>query len=525
MSSQSLWLRPPKTATGRDHLGTQAIPIALYDQLLPGITNVTDRARYFSFYPWLFEQMGKRGIEDELPVLRRAECLFALIAERHALKRGEPADLHGFAMVGRDTLVPLLKDGAREASFASLAGQDSETEERVYFKNKGGGFRQYYLGPLRELELVGDPHEQGTVLAAAMDEGVDAERFFRALAAGVVSVEELDALAAFCPCALPDSEQEREALIGVFFDRNDHYGDSGLQRRQSLALLLDAVASGAGAGGDLSSDFRAACYAGSVDGAPAWEPAEDLLDTRGMWAVYEANELLSVALQGVLWASLEYLQEHQGVADSSAWLADRMSDLAASFLGADAELTFSEAQRRASEELPPLRAWTDESHEIQRARTVPEAQGVAEALRASLDVLIALGARPVLPDAPYRAFSVADHQRRAYACNLRSYVDLCGGAWADQRLPEFVRWVALRWGLEQHMRVSLRKLHHESLDTLRFQPTDDGIHLVANISPAFTSPRLRTAIRMLRDLGLLDRTEAGGWELTPRGQEILEWCT
>lgn len=525
MPSQAHWLRPPKAATGRDHLGTQAIPIALYDQLLPGITNVTDRARYFSFYPWLFERMAERGLEDELPALRRAECLFALIAERHALKRGEPADQHGLAMVGRDTLVPLLKNGAREASFANLARQDAETEERVYFKNKGGGFRQYYLGPLRELELVGDPHEQGTVLAVAMDEGVDAEQFFQVLSAGVVTTEELDTLATFCPCALPHSEQECEALIDVFFDRKDHYGDLGLQRRWSLALLLDAVGNGAGAWGDISSNFRGACYAGSLDSATEWEPAEDLRDTRRMWAVYEANELLSVALQGVLWASLEYLREHQGVADSSPWLANRMGDLAASFLGSDAALTFSEAQRQAAEELPPLRAWTSEGHEIQRARAVPEAQGVSDALRASLDVLIAVGARSALPDSPYRAFSVAEHQHQAYACNLRSYVDLCSGAWANLRLPEFVRWIALRWVLEQHLRVSLRKLHHESLDTLRFQPTDDGIHLVANISPAFTSPRLRTAIRMLRDLGLLNRPEAGGVELTPRGREVLGWCT
>ena len=44
------WVRPPEPIRGLDHLGVQAPCIALYGQLLPVITNVTDRARYYSFH-------------------------------------------------------------------------------------------------------------------------------------------------------------------------------------------------------------------------------------------------------------------------------------------------------------------------------------------------------------------------------------------------------------------------------------------------------------------------------------------
>ena len=47
------WIRPSEPIRGLDHLGVQAPSIALYTQLLPGITNVTDRARYYSFHPWV----------------------------------------------------------------------------------------------------------------------------------------------------------------------------------------------------------------------------------------------------------------------------------------------------------------------------------------------------------------------------------------------------------------------------------------------------------------------------------------
>ena len=44
------WVEPGKPIRGLDHLGVQAPCIALYPLFLSGIINVTDRARYYSFY-------------------------------------------------------------------------------------------------------------------------------------------------------------------------------------------------------------------------------------------------------------------------------------------------------------------------------------------------------------------------------------------------------------------------------------------------------------------------------------------
>ena len=45
------WVEPAKPIRRLDHLGVQVPGIVLYAQLLPDITNVTDRARYYSFHP------------------------------------------------------------------------------------------------------------------------------------------------------------------------------------------------------------------------------------------------------------------------------------------------------------------------------------------------------------------------------------------------------------------------------------------------------------------------------------------
>src|SRR5579863_2132520 len=102
------WVEPATPIRGLDHLGVQAPCIALYAQLLPGITNVTDRARYFSFYPWVAWSLDKRfptiseGRYVEL--YRRADCLYTLIAAQES-KISESVR-QAEAMIGRLRLLP-----------------------------------------------------------------------------------------------------------------------------------------------------------------------------------------------------------------------------------------------------------------------------------------------------------------------------------------------------------------------------------------------------------------------------------
>src|SRR4051794_38835816 len=145
------WVRPPEPIGGLDHLGVQAPCIALYGQLLPGITNVTYRARYYSFHPWLIWSFERRyrdhSIDEFRRVFRRSECLFALIAIRHPRRFAESDEgRYGKGMVGRDKLLQI--DEARVFSLGDYAALEGPNR---YFKNKLGGLGQYYFGPLRAL--------------------------------------------------------------------------------------------------------------------------------------------------------------------------------------------------------------------------------------------------------------------------------------------------------------------------------------------------------------------------------------
>jgi hypothetical protein len=245
------WVRPPEPIRGLDHLGVQAPCTALYAQLLPGITNVTDRARYYTFHPWLLWSFEKRykdhSIDEFRRVLRRAECLFALAAIRHAKRLGDTDDgRHGKAMVGRDKLLRI--DEAGDIVLDEYAALDGPNR---YFKNKLGGLGQYYFGPLRDLRVL-DHSEQGAgyppgydrgrgrTLAEAFATAVPADAFFHALEAQSLKWVDLDGLAAFCPCALRDNSAEHHLLLDLFLARAEPFlADGGESRRASLGLMLD----------------------------------------------------------------------------------------------------------------------------------------------------------------------------------------------------------------------------------------------------------------------------------------------
>ena len=73
---------------GLDPLGMQNTNVGLYQKLLPGISNVTLRIRYYGFYAWLSAIYADR-IRDTNPktwqrFIRRAEALYALVSRQRA---------------------------------------------------------------------------------------------------------------------------------------------------------------------------------------------------------------------------------------------------------------------------------------------------------------------------------------------------------------------------------------------------------------------------------------------------------
>lgn len=518
METRTGWVTPPTPSGGLDHIGIQQLPIRIFSTLLPGITVVTDRIANYSFYPWVswvHHEHGERLGIDFVHFLRLAECLSTLIAERHTLVTGEDERLHSRGLVGRNSLASLVKPGEpRPIEFAALAALRSENPGS-YFKNRFGGLGQYYLGPLRDLgvlQRVGDRVEVsediGLPLAKGFDERVDREAFLAVLQQGNATDADLDALATFCPCHLADNLTERELLLDLILARQSEPTAGDMLRRETILLVLDLAQRRPDATlVALDEAFKAACLTGATDHGERWNVPESRQQVVDAWGTYERNDLLSIAALGVFWVALHLLETKGGAAAHSGEVGTWVRELAGNALGSLAPMPLEAAIQKSLDELPPLQDWSNESHEFQVANTIRQAargENPDHCLRASASVLLALAARH-RSSHPYVDAGVSAEYLKDYPLNLNSFGVSVEGAWSGMTVAEWLGELAASWGIESHLRVALRKLHHESKDTFLVRMTDDGLQMPLDKSPplpGFTASRLNRAVQFAVDLGL-----------------------
>lgn len=534
------WVEPAKPIRGLDHLGVQSPCVALYGQLLPGITNVTDRARYYSFHPWLiwaFERRYRDHSMDEFRrVLRRAECLFALIAIHHARVVGDGDDArHGGGMVGRLSLMRVPESDAIVLDdHAAMEG------EGRYFKNRLGGLGQYYFGPLRDLRVLdfasggegaipGYDKERGRALAEAFGAGVPQDDFFHLLEKSRIRSKDLDGLKEFCPCNLRVRRAERSLLLDLFLARSDSYqAPEAGSRRASLALVLDLVGrTNWHEDYTPESVFRASAYSRSLPDGTPWAVHASLLRAQRGWATYQTNELLSLALQALFAAVLGAVTRDLAGRLQSAAAA---GDVCLGLLTPTGRLLKRRVADVVSElrtSMPALSAWQDRAHEMQRGWRILEAGAEASApevlVEEGVQLLLTLLARGV-DENPYREFEFEPDHFDAREVHLLSFKQAWSSIWAEMTVEEWVRWLSVRWGIQRHLMVALRKLRGERRDTFRIRPLERELRVVEVPPPAATVPRVGKALQILRDLDLTEINGRGWPKLTSSGTKELEAC-
>lgn len=545
MEITTAWVKPPPQIGGLDHLAVQAPCISIYGRLLPGITNVTDRARYYSFYPWLIWSFDRQGFtrygEEFKERFRRADCLFSLIAERHAYHTGGDYEEHAGAMVGSNTLAPVAK-ALGDSSTLRLSNYSlREGAKARYFKNPLGGLGQYYLGVLRELGIVdGDTasgvkytRQIGQVLAESMDAGLDSDLFHSIVESDAVTAQQLDALSTMCPCQLQKNAGEAELLTELFFARGLFHDPEALPRRRTLQSILQLSSLLAAENTEISeATFRACAYSGGLPSGQSWQIPESLAQNRAKWSIYARNELLSVAIQGLFFALLDAYEESGQRLHASAPLVDWFISIpetqeALDTLGSDSR--FSQLVVTATAGLPPLSHWKDPNHEIQFAeqliqlcRTEKSSDNRRLIIIAAMRVLIALAQRSSAEDHAYGDLVFEEGYFNYYPINLRSFRFHAANTWPTMASAEFLRWLLLNWGIDTHLRVALRKLRGQSQSTFRIRPSEHGLEVTGIPAAVHTRPRFNQAVRILIDIGALARNESGLWIPSDAGTAMLE---
>ncbi|MCY3540422.1 MAG: hypothetical protein OXH31_00725 [Gammaproteobacteria bacterium] len=544
MEITSSWVKPPQQVGGQDHLGVQALGMNIYGRLLPGITNTTDRARYYSFYPWLiwsFDRLGYRNYDDEFKErFRRADCLFTLIALRHADVTGSNREDHAGAMVGSNTLGKVVRELSPNESLALSDYSLHEAKDR-YFKNPLGGLGQYYLGVLRELKmLAGDTsrglkytRQFGQEIAKRINNGFDGDLFLKLVESDTFTGEQLDTLSTLCPCQLRDNLEEAEFLIDLLFARGRFYSSEALSRRHSLQTILH-LSNLLSTNNTLISEatFRSCAYSSGLPNNQSWLIPDFLAQNRARWAIYARHELLSVATQGLFHALLDGYRESGRRFHTSAQIADWFVNTpevlqALNLIGTN--YRFPRVIELTGAQLPPLTHWTDQYHEIRFTgllvdfcRNKSSAENRRHIVFAALRILISLAHRFSNEHPAYGDLVFEEGYFIKYPINLRSFRSHLTNTWATMTLTEVLRWLLQYWGVDNHLWIALRKLRGKSESTFRIRPSDQGLNVIEIPPAVHTGPRFNQSIRILKDVGIFERVNSGHWALSDRGMTLLK---
>ena len=547
MEVATAWVKPPPQIGGLDHLAVQAPCVNVYARLLPGITNVTDRARYYSFYPWLIWAFDNAGLtvydNDFVERFRRADVLFTLIAIRHAIKSGDAYENHAGATVGNSTLYEITTNLADNPGIRLSDYSLREGAKTRYFKNKLGGLGQYYLGVLREFEILDGDAAQGIrytsqigqPIAEQFDAGFDSALFLSAVEADFVTVRDLDALNIICPCGLSKNRGEKDILGKLFFAREGFFNEEALPRRRTFQSILHLADYLNNQEHELSeATFRACIYSGALPNGAVWPVPPTLSGNRRKWRIYATNELLSVAVQGLFHALLDGYEESGLRFDAGDQVVDwflETPEAIETLARLGSERTYGEYLANAAYGLPDLTDWQSQGHEVQlsdaiirlsASRAEKSCENRVEILIAAFQILAALAQRRSGATQGYGDLHFDSRYFSYYPINLKSFDFHVENSWPALSVRDVFRWLLLNWGIDVHLGVALRKLRGQSKSTFRIRPSDRGMEVIAVPSAVHTRPRFRQAIRILKDLGALEMTETGQWRPSAFGVAMVD---
>lgn len=551
------WLdRDRQIIKGLDHLGVQVVSGNLYTLLLPGITNVTDRARYYSFYPWVFDRYAQKGPAQRdriawLTWIRRFDFAFCMASVAHEISSGV-FETAATGVVGADTARDRLRGAPKNAMIDVRSAADLDVSGKVpktdaYFQNNEGGLGQYYKGSLKDLRLIATDSDHqypdfkltsyaGLRVADSLSDDGGFKELFDLAMSGKGRFSELASLGAkVSPSAIKRGSNEENLLQKLFIADDDELcraqdRNSRNWRRAVIRLVLSYVRDSQFIEPDFDYEFRWACMAGALPDGRKWDLPESLRSVASAWGAYQRNDLLNHALESLFWVVLRRLDEKpftlkqiiKHVADRAcAGIPSSHESPSVPAISGTVSNWIDSCRRKDKK----ADAWDDTSTRSWTENLDVALEDENHSLVAAWSVRL-LGR--IVSDCgrfekhPFEHVTEALAMASAHDIHFHNWLKRVKSA-AQESAHAFIEELVLEWIVFRHLRVATRKLASQGVSTFKLRPEGGLLVLAAEDipEPTFTSPRIRQLHRILGDLHLLNLSK-DGTRISSEGKKTLE---
>lgn len=516
------WGTSIKIVTGLDPLSLQTTSEAIYSTMLPGLSNLTNRLRYYGFYCWLldfyFKREKKGNSTEQFKFIRRAELMIAILMQS---ERNDVLQITGSNFASN------LINSQTGKYFDLAAGADKDdSDKEVYWKYPSGAFGQYYYGAMRALSLVvaatnneGDviynitqpdarQKVSGKDLADAFDKSLPDDMqdlFYRNIKKGKLNADDIAGLTAyFAIDKINARSPEWPLYVAMLLDKDEpaqeieeHFT---YHRRETIIELINSALENEGAYDWYKLLLR------SYQLKPCTAPGSETLTG---WYAYQFNEYYQYGCGAIFWATLQHLynfQQDQYLPSFVTVLAKAITgDLCKSLSNITPESTLQQV-------LAVLPQEQDAETIYQEMETDPDKP--IEVARNGFLLLFRLYIENKEQLMPVKEFMSRKQMIREG--NMVDGLLAFHGSVTD-KLETFIEQFLLRKIIYRHQMVALRKMGNGTQSTHKFIIEDQYIRFIDTFPPRPTSPRMNALLNLLSDLKLVDADRM----LSPLHKKIL----
>lgn len=475
---------------GLDPLGMARPSEVIYQGLLPGISTITIRLRYYSFLPWILHTYISGGHsadpEEFFKFQRNAEAVFALIG-MHAPYDG--------GLAGANWASRLLSSTSSDTiNFAESA----QGKEGGLLKNKNGALGGIYGPQLQEMGIITSskehnikvPTELGTGLAEAFEEtlGSLAPIVKTAISEGKIARTDLDKLHLLKPSEIDVASTEGKLLISVLLGNSDQPLPKDLARRDSLMRLLKFASSS----GLKPIDYKA-----------RWHWFDTLQNEQKLdpWLAYHMNDLLILAYEALLKGSLEVMRSKQ---DDTIKINELVDTVLAKSIEDTAEMPFIATMDLTGDE----EILADEiTNHGEKTKILTN-----KAIIAAISLI-----RVILGWASKRKKEVAElFPHNSSFQSLSTELEFIQSLEVEA-VKEVISTILIERILKRHLWVASRKFRGQKKYTFLFEPVEGKLRYRNSYKVKLGYPRISQAIQFLDDIKLFDEEKG----LSELGRSVL----
>lgn len=503
---------PISFIAGQDPLGLLNTSDRAFNVLLPGLNNVTERIRFYSFYCWFFEFYAKEiGVpikEQQFKYLRRSELILSLISV-HNGQQGVPGNTKATELYNGDEELIKLSLGTKE---------NADTREGSYWKNPRGVFGQNYKSSLEFLGVLVERKDStdvfirtdfdsedrisGRKLAAAFAENVgdEIEVFKDCILNGELSRLDIELLAQPLNMrSVPLETKEHKLLWSLLIgqDNPNKASNRSYYRRETIKYLMEAQVQNNGRGfSDL--EFTNDCYLSKGF-------REEVDQTTLLWYYFQVEQFWHVACTGVLKGFLMFLQENY----DGGWAVEREVVNQYSIKAVQSLCNIFECDSNSTaEDIGFEGSELDLDLKIRNANSTNKLSYSVLLINKLIEEN-----KPHLKALRQTGIKFSLIEQSSLVNNFEKLSQL-----RSKPLLFFARNILMNHVVLRHQFVALAKMN-DSQSTEKFIREDGLIRFIEPIDYGFSSPRINTIIGFLKDLNLLDQS-AGA--LTPSGMDAFK---